>query len=199
MDERNQYLRLDEGVEDDNYGKCEKTPRGRAAAWCECDGVQTACSLVCGDGQPPPDLNKVDPVYGESCERFMFEYSMLSAEECPNAVTLLNFDAKAFCCNEDPPENCSVCPDGQPLIDPSKSVRTELYGNATCGEIETYASYLPDGMCAAFINELLDNPFGASGECCEGGPPDNSGATQGKAVFTCVFMLVFMISIFFKY
>jgi hypothetical protein len=186
---RNQYLRDVEGV----FGDCEVTPRARSAAWCECDGVQPACNLVCDNGQPPPDLDKYEPIFKETCERFMYEYTTLTAEQCPNAVTLLNFDAKAFCCNEEPPENCSICLEGQTLIDPDKIVRNEL---STCGEIETHASYLPD-MCLDFISELLDNPFDAASECCEGGDDSVEGKTSAAIVgsvfisaVTSVFVIV---------
>jgi hypothetical protein len=191
VDQRNQYIRDNVEV----FGSCEDTDRFLSRAWCECDGVEVACALACDDGNPPPDLTKKEPVFGEACERFMYEYSTLSAEECPNAATALNFDSKAFCCNEPAPENCSICPAGQSIEDPDKSLRSEFFGNVTCGEIATHASYLPGDQCEKFINKLLDNPFGASDSCCVENEPGSSeayGVTLTK-IAACIGMAVFSI------
>jgi hypothetical protein len=162
VDQRNQYVR-----DVEIYSDCAATPRYRSRAWCECDGnVQPACTLTCDDGNPPPDLTIFEPVFQETCNRFLFEHTTLSADECPSAATLLNFDAKAFCCNEPAPENCSVCGAGDMLDDAEKIVQSEFFGPVTCGEIATHASYLPTGKCGEFIAKLLDNPFDASSECC---------------------------------
>jgi len=162
-----EYATLDRYISEvDTVGVCSVTERSRARAWCECAGEQPSCALTCDDGNPPPDLTKVDPVLSESCARFVYEYSTLTEEECKTPDVALNFDAKAFCCNEPQPDNCSICPTGQKLGDPAKEVKTEFFGIATCGDINTYAGYLPADSCAAFINKLLDNPFGAEGECC---------------------------------
>lgn len=60
-------------------------------------------------------------------------------------------------------------------------VQTEFFGSETCGDIDTYASYLPAGSCTFFLNELLDDPTGAEGECCVAN--GNSGAQGGSQVF----------------
>ena len=112
-----------------------------------------------------------------TCQRYAYEYTGLIEAECPDATNLLKFDAKAFCCNEIPPENCSICSEGKILESEDKEVTTEFFGAATCGEINSYASYLPDGECAVFLSELLDDPFGAEGQCCMDDP--NAGASDG--------------------
>jgi hypothetical protein len=163
VEERNQYIR-DVTV----YESCPDTPRLMARAWCECDGIPPACNLLCDDGNPPPDLTKAEPIFGETCERFVFEYTGLSADQCSgrSATKALNFDAKAFCCNEAAPENCEICPDGQFVYDSDKALQSEFFGEVTCGEIVEHATYLPGGECKRFLNELLDIPSGASAECC---------------------------------
>jgi hypothetical protein len=175
-----QYATLDRYVYEGQVGICSDTERARARAWCECEGEQPACTLTCDDGNPPPDMTKTDPVYGQSCERFAYEYTTLTEEACLTPNFNLNFYAKAFCCNEPEPDDCSICPAGRMLGDPNKEVQTEFYGTATCGEIDTYASYLPANSCTAFINKLLDNPFGAEGECCVDNPNASpSGGSEG--------------------
>lgn len=159
---RNQYVRENVAV----FGICELTERVRARAWCECDDVEPACTLTCDDGNPPPDLAKTDPIYFETCARFAYEYTTLTADECQDPVTALNFDAKAFCCNEPEPDNCSICPDGTTLADVNKQVQTEFFGDATCGEIDTYASYLPSDACDTFVFSLLDNHIDGEFACC---------------------------------
>ena len=169
-----EYATLDRYVYEGDTGICSDTERVRARAWCECEGVEPACTLTCDDGNAPPDLNKTDPIFGESCARFSFEYTTLSEEECLVPDVSLNFNAKAFCCNEPEPDDCSICPVGQMLGDSTKEVRTEFFGTTTCGEINSYARYLPTGSCKGFIDELLDNPFGAEGECCVDDPNANT-------------------------
>ena len=118
---------------------------------------------------------------GKTCERWAYEYTTLSAEECTAPDISLNFDAKAFCCNEPEPDNCSICPSGMKLAAADTVVKTEYYGSATCGEIETYASYMPEGSCNLFFNDLLDNPFGAEDECCVDDPNAGSEGNAGSA------------------
>lgn len=126
-------------------------------------------------------MTKADPIFGETCERFAYEYSTLSAEECSDPALNLNFDAKAFCCNEPEPDNCSICSPGKMLGDPDTIVQTEFFGSATCGEIDTYASYLPVGACSRFVDDLLDNPFGAEDACCVTDPNFKEGGGNGEA------------------
>ncbi len=171
---RAQYVR--EGA----TGICSDTERARARSWCECDGIQPVCTLTCNDGNPPPDLTKTDLVLGDSCERFVYEFTTLSTEECANSSSSLNFDAKAFCCEESPPNQCSVCSAGQKLADPSKVVQTEFYGSVTCGEIAIYASYLPAGACSNFISDLLDDPLGEESLCCVSDPISRGMKREGK-------------------
>jgi hypothetical protein len=125
-------------------------------------------------------MTKTDPIFGETCERFAYEYAALSVEECASPTVSINFDAKAFCCNEPEPNNCSICPEGKMLDSPDTVVLTEFFGSATCGEIDTYASYLPAGECSPFLDELLDNPFGAEDECCVNDP--NSGGYRRSGI-----------------
>lgn len=99
----------------------------------------------------------------------MYEYNLLTAEECQDPTISLNFDAKAFCCNEPEPDNCSICPEGTRLDDPDTQVQTEFFGDATCGEIDTYASFLPDDSCIFFVRDLLDDPFDGELQCCISG------------------------------
>jgi hypothetical protein len=152
-------------------GDCEFASRGRSRAWCDCDGgAEPICILECPDGNPPPDLELAEPIFGKTCLRFMYEFTMLNAEECPNAVKELNFDAIAFCCpTVAAPDSCSICPSGERRKDPANApqdVQTELYGSVTCGELQTHASLLPDitGACSKFIFDL---DIREGQECCE--------------------------------
>mmetsp|Transcript_79314 Transcript_79314/g.119244 ORF Transcript_79314/g.119244 Transcript_79314/m.119244 type:complete len:311 (+) Transcript_79314:153-1085(+) len=166
VEERNQYVR-----DVTEYEMCGATPRFLSRAWCECLGVEADCNLLCDDGNPPPDLTKAEPVFGQTCERYAFEYSGLTEGKCSlsAATKALNFDAKAFCCNEVPPENCEICAPGEVLGDPEKVLQSEFYGAVTCGEVAEHAKYLPNGQCKRFINTLLDIPFGANDACCISG------------------------------
>ena len=47
-------------------GDCQSTLRSRSGAWCGCTDVVPSCELICGDGNPPPDLSLVDPVFGKT-------------------------------------------------------------------------------------------------------------------------------------
>ena len=156
---RNQYVR--QGF----TGYCNDTARVRSRAWCGCDGMKPVCDLTCNNGNPPSDLSKQTPVLGTTCERFVYEYSTLTQSECGNALYYVNYDAKAFCCNEPAPNTCSICPSGTKLM-PNQKVRTEFYGYATCGDIQSYANYLYAGACPLFLAQLLDNPVNPSSECC---------------------------------
>lgn len=176
-----EYATLDRYVYEGSTGLCNDTERVRARAWCECEGVQPACTLTCDDGNPPPDMTKTDPIFGESCTRLAYEYTTLTKDECLTPDFSLNFYAKAFCCNEPEPNKCSICPVGLMLGDLSKEVRTEFFGTATCGEISTFARYLPEGSCKPFLDELLDNPFGAESECCVTDPNAKSTSGPGRS------------------
>ena len=160
------YATRDKYLSEGALGICNDTARVRARAWCQCDGVQPACTLTCEDGNPPPDLNKTDPVYGVTCERRVYDYTTLTVDECKDSTFALNFDGKAFCCGEQAPNQCSVCPKGTTLGDPDKVLQTEFFGDVTCGQIASYAGYLPADSCSLFIGELLDDPFGAESQCC---------------------------------
>jgi hypothetical protein len=155
--------------------------------------------LTCDDGNAPPDLAKFEPVYQETCNRFLYEYTTLTADECPSAVTLLNFDAKAFCCNEAAPENCSICPEGQLLDDAEKSVQSEFFGQVTCGEIATHASYLPANKCGEFLFDLLDDAFGETSECCvidpDYTPPVADASTGNMATSRAATVVVALLSV----
>lgn len=166
------YANVVQFLKEGASGFCRDTERARARTWCECDGATPACPLTCDDGNPPPDLTKTDPVYGESCERFVYEYTTLSQEECSSPSLVLDFNGKAFCCNEPAPNDCSICPAGKMLASTDKVVTTEFFGSSTCGEIATYASYLyPNTTCSVLLADLLDKPFGgAEDECCVDDP-----------------------------
>eukprot|EP00934_Nitzschia_sp_Nitz4_P009085 Nitzschia sp. Nitz4//scaffold34_size148208//104759//105797//NITZ4_002990-RA/size148208-processed-gene-0.86-mRNA-1//-1//CDS//3329548825//9075//frame0 len=151
----------------ETYGLCNLTERVEAQVWCECPGTESSCSLTCSDGNAPPDLSKADPVYEQTCERLMYEYTTLTETECLDPIAALNFDAKAFCCNEAAPENCSICPEGSTLLALDTEVVTEFYGTVTCGDIHTYASFLPNSSCPAFIAFLVDDPINAASVCCD--------------------------------
>ena len=155
-------------------GNCDFTERGRAKAWCECDTVtpESTCALVCPTTNlPPPDLTLLDPIFNKSCERFMYEYSTLTAEECPNAAEIFNFDAISFCCpdvTEPPNTSCSICPEetGGTLSHPEKPVETEFFGIATCGEMELHASFLPNTTDAC-IELLFELDLRDGEDCCD--------------------------------
>jgi hypothetical protein len=175
-------------------GDCDFASRGQSRAWCDCDGSEPICSLKCPDGNPPPDLALVEPIYGKTCSRFMYEFTTLNAEECPNAVKELNFDAVTFCCPTvvAPDSSCSICPSGERRKDPSpQDVQTEKFGTVTCEELQTHASLLPPitGACSEFIFDL-DIREGQG--CCEIDPdatlapvaaPTDGVTTNGPAEF----------------
>ena len=155
-------------------GNCDFTERGRAKVWCECDNIvqEETCALVCPTTNlPPPDLTLFDPIFNKSCERFMYEYSTLTADECPNAAEIFNFDAISFCCpdvTEPPNTSCSICPEetGGTLSHPEKPVETEFFGLATCGEMEIHASYLPNTQDAC-IELLFELDLRDGEDCCD--------------------------------
>jgi hypothetical protein len=183
-------------------GDCAFASRVQSRAWCNCDRIEPVCTLECPDGNPPPNLELTEPIFGKTCLRFMYEFTTLKAEQCPNAAKELNFDAVAFCC---PPSSgaeeaahessCSICPFGERLKD-SVAVQTEFFGTVTCVELQTHASFLPSiaGACPAFMFGL---DIREGQECCEhdpdaatlspimapaGSPGDGDGVTnQGPA------------------
>ena len=168
---RDQYVRVIDSQGGDEYETCSDTPRGKSAAWCECSGVVNPCQLVCDDGNPPPDMAKKDQVFQTTCERFSYDYTGLESDKCNDqaaATKRLNFDAKAFCCNEPPPENCQICPAGYyvPEEDMDKVLQSEFFGEVTCGEIVEHAKYLPGGQCKRMVNELLDVQERGHEDCC---------------------------------
>jgi hypothetical protein len=151
-------------------GICATTERGRSSAWCECEGIQPQCSLVCpGTGKAPTDLTLTEPIFKETCARFLYEFTTLSADECSDAVTLLNFDAQAFCCPDvEPPGNCEICPSslGGTPSHVNKPIETEFYGTVTCGDLYLHASYLPntESACLEFLFQL---DLRRGQDCCD--------------------------------
>jgi hypothetical protein len=100
----------------------------------------------------------------------MYEFTGLTAEECPNAAILLQFDAVSYCCPDvSAPDNCSICGPREIPSDPDTQVETEFFGTATCGTLATHATYLPNVelACQAFLFGLeLNNDE----DCCEPDP-----------------------------
>jgi hypothetical protein len=189
-------------------GDCQFTPRERSGAWCGCGATQqqqsaAVCDLKCPDGNPPPDLELAEPVFGKTCLRFMYEFTTLNAEECPNAASELNFDAVAFCCptvavvTSDTSSYCSICPSGTRQKDPALEVQTQFFGNVTCGELHTHASFLPSSSTAtatttsACSDLILELDIREGQDCCEIDPdavtlspvaaPAGDGATNTMA------------------
>ena len=191
-------------------GDCDTTERGRAKTWCECDNIQPQdkkCELVCPTtNQPPPDVTKIDPIFNKSCLRFMYEYSTLTAEECPNAASIFNFDAISYCCpdvTEVPNKSCSICPaeTGGVLSHPNKPVQTELFGTVTCDEMETHAHHLPNDEDAC-IELLFELDLRNNDDCCDLPnetiwEPSSSGAiaTTITTVYSSSFLMVTMMSV----
>jgi hypothetical protein len=155
-------------------GDCEFASRGLSRAWCDCDGAEPLCQLKCPDGNPPPDLELAEPVFGKTCLRWMYETTTLqilsAGDECPNADSELNFDAVAFCCPTVPaPDNCSICPAGERLKGDADAltVQTEFFGTVTCGELETYASFLPSTTATACSDFYSGLDIRQGEDCCE--------------------------------
>ena len=181
-------------------GECQVTTRGRSAAWCECAGVTAGCSLTCPNGSPPPNMTKYDPAVGKTCELFAYEFSMLTANECPNSTAILNFDATAFCCPDVPsPNNCNICSPTQTPADPSTLVLTAQFGNITCAELAAHVSYLPPGQanCDSFVF-LLNNPQEGN-KCCinnPGGIPSSTTTTKSSSALKKVpFFSLWLLSV----
>jgi len=144
------------------YGNCDHTERGRARAWCECDGTFPDCTLKCPDGSDIPDPNKADPLFGETCARWMFETTTLPLEGCKNVEESLFFSAVSFCCNLPPPKTCSICPAGQELTNSTE----EVFRGKTCVEVQEYADWLPADSCTGWFSRLMDDPFDPTAKCC---------------------------------
>jgi len=158
--ERITYLDRD-GVYSE-YGNCDHTERGRARAWCECEGLFPDCTLKCPDGSDVPNPNKADPLLGETCSRWMFETTTLAPEECKNVEESLFFSAILFCCDLDAPKTCSICPPGQKLTNSTE----EVFRGKTCAEVQAYADWLPTDDCTGWFSRLVDDPFDPTAKCC---------------------------------
>ena len=170
------------------YGKCDDTRRGRSRAWCGCDGAEPTCTLTCSDGNPPPDPNKADPLYGETCERWMYEVTGFNEDECEEIDETLVFAVSSFCCGDADPPGCSICPEGKKVTESNETV----WRSATCADIAEYAEYLPDGTCKAWFNRLLDDPFGTEAEslCCVKDDDANTDDEDGSATSTRIWGLL---------
>eukprot|EP00980_Cylindrotheca_fusiformis_P001324 scaffold333_cov133-Cylindrotheca_fusiformis.AAC.50 len=193
VNERIQFLDRD-GI-DSQYGNCDHTERGRARAWCECEGVLPECSLKCPDGTDIPDPDKADPLFGETCARWMFETSVLSYEACQDIEESLFFSAVSFCCNMDPPATCKICSDGRKITNSTEAV----FRGKTCAEMQEYADWLPGDSCIGWFSRLVDDPFDADENCCvvddsAPTPPPGSGAPR-----TSVGGLLVLVSAFALY
>ena len=99
----------------------------------------------------------------------MYEYSTLTAEECPNAAEIFNFDAISFCCpdvTEPPNKSCSICPSPGVLSHPEKPVFTEFFGEVKCNEMATHAQFLPNNEDAC-IELLFELDLRDNEDCCD--------------------------------
>jgi hypothetical protein len=111
------------------------------------------CDLTCPDGALPPDPFKKDPVTGNSCESLATKFTKLSADECPNADTILGFDAHAFCCpGVELPKECALCSqDDQSLLYPNRVLFAYL--EHTCEAIQASLLYAVGDGCHAVLDE----------------------------------------------
>ncbi|CAJ1935052.1 unnamed protein product [Cylindrotheca closterium] len=162
------------------YGNCDHTERGRARAWCECEGTFPDCTLKCPDGSDIPDPNKADPLFGETCARWMFETTTLPQEGCENIEDSLFFSAISFCCNLPPPKTCSICPEGEELTNSTE----EVFRGKTCAEVQEYADWLPDDSCTGWFSRLMDDPFDPTAKCCVVSLNSGGGATDDTTTAT---------------
>lgn len=118
--------------------------------------------MKCPDGSDIPDPDKEDPLFGETCARWMFEASTLSTEACENIEESLFFSAISFCCNLEAPATCSICPEGQKITDSTE----EVFQGKICAQMQEYADWLPGDSCTSWFSRLLDDPFDPVAKCC---------------------------------
>jgi hypothetical protein len=127
-----------------------------SAIWAQENPV-AFCNLLCPNGLPPAEMLQSDPISGHSCESLSLAYAQLSKEQCPASVSILQFDAVAFCCPAiSPPNECSVCKEeSHELLFPDQVLFA--YGGHTCGSVQTSASFhLGDGCVALMDNSRAD-------------------------------------------
>jgi hypothetical protein len=126
-------------------------------------GTMPLCEFQCPDtGLPPPDLMKRDPVTGHSCDSLSTAYRQLNQDQCLDAVSILGFDAPAFCCPGVAPilrpAECTLCPQGERLLYPHRvlyAVDNEqtTTTTTTCGAIEEALTFAAVKGCHALLDE----------------------------------------------
>ena len=142
-------------------GDCGDTFLQRSAAWCRCPGQHVECHL-CPNGAAPIDPQKTEHVvYGWSCENFQYVAALLNQGECALNDQVLEFDARAFCCEGvDPPNVCQLCPTGQELIHPDKTIATP-FGFGKCSDIDESLRMMPTEASCDFTKQSFSTE-----QCC---------------------------------
>jgi len=116
--------------------------------FCRCPYSTPKCTL-CGNGEPPVDLNRVIPFLDTTCGAINDFASLRFESEC-REMDYLSVDVKSFCgCTNYRPRNlCALCPPGYTVIDEERTSRAA--DNATCGELASFAPFIVQAdLCAS--------------------------------------------------
>jgi hypothetical protein len=159
----------------DSAGTCDDTALRRSAAWCGCYGSSIACELSCKGGDPV-DMEQTHPLTGVSCQEISYQVALLDNKQCPQASLYLNFEPTALCCPSDSSLSsdlisCPLCTDMQGLTT-DKTVTTETYGEATCGDAQAAANLLTSEQICIHLRQTF------SQSCCFERQDDESVSTK---------------------
>lgn len=155
-----------------------------------------SCDLCSGD---PVLVDQQIPLLHVPCSEVTLSASQVSPNEC--AMTLIpGFDLSSVCCeNREPLNLCTLCSSDEYLI-PSRTVRSQQYGEVTCKDFEEAVALVNSmEMCQSLQEQAaefccVDLAKSALGPCelrCpNGAPPADLEKKDPVTGYTCSDLIV---------
>lgn len=138
------------------------------AGYCECPRAESEsdekCS-ICPNGAAPATPDRVFLTTGESCQQIIDTLDMAPTSDCGKYVpnTMIDYQSYCGCPEQEPPSQCSLCPEGTHLADPDHPIA--YVPNSTCADFDAYTKYITEPQLCDYMHEVI------SMECCEGMDP----------------------------
>ena len=117
----------------------------RNAFWCGCPGVVNECPLC-----PEADLDKIFPNrLKATCRDAAYSLSLRRYTECTDYYN--EYSPRSYCGCEDaePPNTCSICPEGMQVSDPDQIVPP--YEDVTCGFLQDIVPFVHRGYFCNYL------------------------------------------------